>query len=53
LFLQLVCLGLPYIFLGSIGNADFGFGKLTRLASLVVSMATIFVVTIFTFFTVR
>ena len=53
LFLQLVCLGLPYIFLGSIGNADFGFGKLTRLASLVVSMATIFLVTIFTFFTVR
>jgi hypothetical protein len=52
LFLQLVCLGLPYIFLGSIGNADFGYGKLVRLGSLVVSMATIFLVTVYTYFTV-
>jgi hypothetical protein len=53
LFLQLVCLGLPYIFLGSIGNADFGYGKIARLGWLLVSMATIFLVTVYTFFTVR
>jgi hypothetical protein len=49
-FLQLVCLGLPYIFLGSIGNADFGYGKVVRFLTLVISMVTVFWVTIFTYF---
>ena len=48
IFLQIVALGLPYIILGSIGNANIG--KLYRLPSTLISMATVGLVTIFTYF---
>lgn len=49
-FLQLVVLGLPYIFLASLGNSNYYQGKLQNLAALVIGMTTIAVFTVLPFF---
>ena len=49
-FLQIVALGLPYILLGSIGNANMG--KIYLLPATLISMATVFLVTVFTYYNV-
>lgn len=47
IFLQIVALGLPYILLGSVGNANIG--KIYRLPAILISMATVSLVTVFTY----
>ena len=50
-FLQIVALGLPYIVLGSFSNANIT--KIYRLPAILISMATVSLVTIFTYAHVR
>ena len=47
IFLQIVALGLPYILLGSLSNANYS--KLYRFPALLIGMATVFLVTIYTY----
>jgi hypothetical protein len=51
IFLQIVALGLPYILLGSIGNANIR--KIYLLPATLISMAVVFLVTVYTYFGVR
>jgi hypothetical protein len=47
IFLQIVALGLPYILLGSLSNANYQ--KLYRFPTLLIGMVTVFFVTIYTY----
>lgn len=50
LFIRICSIGLPYIILGSLGNSSFGFRKSLRIPAIAISMCSIFMVTIYTFF---
>jgi hypothetical protein len=47
IFIQIVALGLPYILLGSLSNANYP--KLYRFPALLIGMVTVFLVTVYTY----